>query len=63
MGITDIKSAGAAVNVSASTLPTQISTEVAAKSLDAVQEMGEGIKKMMEMSVQPNLGRNIDYSV
>lgn len=33
------------------------------KSLDTLEETGEGIVKMMEASVNPNLGQNIDVSV
>lgn len=33
------------------------------KSLDTMEQMGEGMTKMMEASVTPHLGQNIDLSV
>ncbi|MDE6208160.1 MAG: YjfB family protein [Lachnospiraceae bacterium] len=41
----------------------QISTMVLSKSLDNMEVMGDGMKKIMEASVQPHLGQNIDYSI
>lgn len=34
-----------------------------AKSLDVMETQGDSMTKMMEASVYPNLGQNIDYSV
>ena len=36
---------------------------VLAKNLDTIETMGDGMKKMMEMSVNPNLGANFDVTV
>ena len=33
------------------------------KSLDTVEDMGDGMVKIMESSVTPHLGQNIDYYV
>ena len=33
------------------------------KSLDTVEDMGDGMVKIMESSVTPYLGQNIDYNV
>ncbi|MBR5407981.1 MAG: YjfB family protein [Lachnospiraceae bacterium] len=33
------------------------------KSLDTFQDMGDSMTKLMEQSVNPNLGGNIDISV
>ena len=33
------------------------------KSLDTVEDMGDGMVKIMESSVTPYLGHNIDYYV
>ncbi len=44
-------------------LCNQIGTAVLGKSLDTMETMGDGLKKIMETSVAPNLGQNIDYSV
>ena len=41
----------------------QISTMVLSKSLDNMEVMGDGMKKIMEASVQPHLGQSIDYSI
>lgn len=42
---------------------SQISTAVLSKSLDTVEDMGDSMVKMMEQSVYPNLGQNIDVLV
>lgn len=40
-----------------------ISMQVLAKSLDSMEDMGDGMQKMLEMSVQPHIGGNIDISL
>lgn len=40
-----------------------IGTAVLAKSLDSYEQSGEGIVKMMEQSVNPNVGKNFDLKV
>jgi hypothetical protein len=51
----------------ASTNPTignsAIDTAILAKNLDTFEEAGREMVKMMELSVNPNLGANIDMSV
>lgn len=42
---------------------SQVSVAVLAKNLDTIETLGDGMKKMMEMSVNPNLGANIDVQV
>lgn len=42
---------------------TQISTAIMSKGLETMETMGEGMIKMMEQSVYPDLGQNIDVSV
>ena len=42
---------------------SQVGVEVLAKNLDTIETLGDGMKKMMEMSVNPNLGANIDVQV
>ncbi|MHB8128762.1 MAG: YjfB family protein [Mobilitalea sp.] len=42
---------------------TPIGMAVLAKSLDSVEQSGQGIIQMMEQSVNPNLGKNIDMQV
>ena len=50
-----------------STNPTvanqDIGVAVMAKSLDTAEQAGQGMIKMMEQSVNPNLGLNIDMRV
>jgi hypothetical protein len=42
---------------------TAIGTAVLAKSLDAIETTGQGMIKMMEQSVTPYLGNNIDIKL
>lgn len=58
------------MNISALSIPLQTQTvvndvEVAMlkKSLDTLENTGANIQKMMEASVMPHLGQNIDYTV
>ena len=41
----------------------QASIRVLSMSLDDLETAGDGLRKMMEMSVNPGLGANIDVSV
>ena len=57
--------AGASMAMSQTQLMTNISTQVLAKSLDSMQESVSGLidmleRSVMENSVMPNLGGNID---
>ena len=40
-----------------------VSVAMLSKSLDTVEDMGDGMVKIMESSVTPYLGQNIDYHV
>ncbi len=42
---------------------SDIGVAMLSKQLDLVEDMGNGMQKMMEASVQPNLGQQIDISV
>ena len=60
--------AGASMAMSQTQLMTNISTQVLAKSLDSMQESVSGLidmleRSVMENSVMPNLGGNIDLMV
>ena len=44
-------------------LKNDIGFAVMSNALDQFEETGEGMKKILESSVMPNLGQNIDYSV
>ena len=40
-----------------------VSVAMLSKSLDTVEDMGDGMVKIMESSFTPYLGQNIDYYV
>lgn len=40
-----------------------VSVAMLSKSLDTVEDMGDGMVRIMESSVTPYLGQNIDYYV
>ena len=40
-----------------------VSVAMLSKPLDTVEDMGDGMVKIMESSVTPYLGQNIDYYV
>lgn len=59
---------GMSVNMSQNSLMTKVGTEVLAMSLDQLETTGAGLvdmmnRSMMENSVVPNLGGNIDVMV
>lgn len=59
---------GMSVNMSQSNLMTKVSTEVLAMSMDQLETAGAGLvdmmnRSVMENSVMPNLGGNIDVMV
>lgn len=47
-------------NMSAAQLHNEVSVAVLSKSLDFLETVGDGMQKIMEASVNPNLGQNID---
>ncbi len=49
--------------MSSANLMNQVGTAVLSKSLDNAEVMGEGLKKIMETSVNPAVGQNVDYSI
>ena len=51
------------VTTAAAYASDEISMQVLAKSLDTMEAMGDGMQKMMEMSVAPHIGSNIDISL
>lgn len=52
--------AGLSSVLTAQDVSSQVSVAVLSKSLDTVEDMGDSMIKMMEQSVYPNLGQNID---
>lgn len=57
----DIASLSAAM--STQNILNDVSVAMLSKSLDTVEDMGDGMVKIMESSVTPYLGQNIDYYV
>lgn len=49
--------------MSQTALMNQVRTAVLSKSLDNMEVMGDGMKKILETSVQPQLGQNFDVSI
>ncbi len=49
--------------MSAANIMNDISVKVLSKNLDTMETLGDGMVKMMEMSVNPHIGSNIDISV
>lgn len=55
--------ASLSTHLSQQNLFTQVNVAVLEKTLDTASETGESLTKMMEQSVQPELGQNIDICV
>lgn len=55
--------ASLSMELSTSSMQTSIGTAVLAMSLDTIEASGDNTVKMMEQSVQPNLGQTIDLLV
>ncbi len=49
--------------MSSAALSQQASVQVLSMNLDNMRDLGDGMRKMLEMSVSPNVGGNIDVSV
>ncbi|MFW5645853.1 YjfB family protein [Acetivibrio ethanolgignens] len=52
-----------ATAMSQAQLMTQVNVAILANSLSSIETMGNNMVKMMEQSVCPNLGGNIDITV
>lgn len=50
-------------SISGLDLQTQVNTAVLSMNLDMVEDMGDAVIKMMEQSVAPHLGQNIDIKL
>lgn len=49
------------IAMSTQSVQSDISVAVLSKNLDTLEIAGDGLQKMMEASVTPNIGQNIDY--
>ena len=54
---------GLSMAMAQSRLQTDFGVAMLSKSLDNVQETGDNLTKMMELSVNPDLGANIGISL
>ncbi len=61
MDIMDI--AGLSMDLSSARITSDVQVAVLKKSLDTLESSGDGLTKMMEASVTPNLGQNIDVRI
>lgn len=50
-------------DMSTQNILSDVSVAVLKNSLDTMEDLGNGMTKMMESSVTPYLGQNIDYLV
>ncbi|MEG0805414.1 MAG: YjfB family protein [Lachnospiraceae bacterium] len=55
--------AGLSIAMSTARVSNEVSTAVLGKNLDTMEQMGDGMKKMLEKSVTPELGQNMDIRV
>ena len=55
--------AALSMSLASADLQTQIGTAVMQLSMDTVEQVSDGRKQMMEQSVTPYIGGNIDISV
>ena len=59
----DISLSALSVNASSIDTSNTIGLAMVKKSLESIEQNGDSLTKMMEYSVTPYLGQNIDYSV
>ncbi|MBQ4524216.1 MAG: YjfB family protein [Lachnospiraceae bacterium] len=55
--------AALSMNMASTELQTRIGTAVMELSMDMVEQVSDGMKQMMEQSVTPYVGGNVDISV
>lgn len=55
--------AALSMSLASADLQTQIGTAVMQLSMDTVEQVSDGMKQMMEQSVTPYIGGNIDITV
>ncbi|MBE6014950.1 MAG: putative motility protein [Lachnospiraceae bacterium] len=61
-GVSGINTAATMTNAS-SGIQRDVAVQVTSMGLDQMEQNGEALKKMMEMSVNPQVGSNFDVSV
>lgn len=55
--------AGLSMAMSTQKISTEIGTAVLSKSLDTIEVAGDNMIKILESSVAPNLGQNVDITL
>jgi hypothetical protein len=55
--------AALSMSMHTASLMNDVGVAMLSKSLDTIEVMGDGMRKIMEASVQPQLGQNVDYSI
>lgn len=55
--------AALSTSMSMSELSTNVGVALLSKSLDSMEVMGDSMVKMLESSVTPHLGQNLDISI
>jgi hypothetical protein len=63
MNISSLGASGIGISLSDTSSMNAIDTSILKKSLDTTEQTGAMITKMMEQSVNPNLGANIDVRI
>lgn len=62
-GISNALFAASATSVEAGSLANQVGIQMLDKSLDMTETLSSGMIQMMEQSVNPHIGSNLDLSV
>ncbi|MBR4514673.1 MAG: YjfB family protein [Lachnospiraceae bacterium] len=63
MGMSILPLSSTNISVSGTETMTPIDTKILAKTLDTLEQSGDAMIKMMEQSVNPNIGANFDMRV
>lgn len=63
MALSTISAYDASSSVSSASLAYAVGTEILSQSIDMTEVMGASMIQMMERSVTPELGRNIDIYI
>lgn len=59
----DMSISSMAIGASSINTSSSVGLAMVRKSLEAMDAEGDGMRKMMEASVNPDIGQNIDYTV
>lgn len=59
----DMSISSLAINANSINTGSTVGLAMVKKSLEAMDTEGEGVRQMLEASVNPSVGQNIDYTV